>query len=153
MDQRLGLSLLVSGLLAAGPAAGQNVYRWVDAQGVTHYSETPPPGVNAERKQLRPAGAARPADTGATDWSEANRRFDARRMDQRDDEREAREKQHADAASRREHCDAMHDRMDTLRREAPVYRMNGAGEREYLDDEERRRELELTRKELAQACG
>lgn len=36
------------------PAAPQQVYRWVDAQGVTHFSEQPPEGVTSVPVTLRP---------------------------------------------------------------------------------------------------
>lgn len=42
----LVLSVLVLAGLAV-PAAAQEVYRWKDARGVTHYGDTPPPGVKA----------------------------------------------------------------------------------------------------------
>ncbi|AFV00743.1 DUF4124 domain-containing protein [Simiduia agarivorans] len=34
-------------LVPSAPAQPTQVYRWVDAQGVTHFSETPPAGVDA----------------------------------------------------------------------------------------------------------
>lgn len=36
------VALLTAGLLAT-PAAAQELYQWKDANGVTHYSDTPPP--------------------------------------------------------------------------------------------------------------
>ncbi|HEY6453080.1 MAG TPA: DUF4124 domain-containing protein [Steroidobacteraceae bacterium] len=46
--------LLAASLLALGAVAGAaTVYRWVDAQGVVHYSDTPHPG--AEQVQLSDA--------------------------------------------------------------------------------------------------
>ena len=45
-----GLLCLGTWLFAATPSALAQVYRWVDAEGVTHLSsEKPPPGVKAER--------------------------------------------------------------------------------------------------------
>lgn len=42
------LPLALAGLLAA-PAHATEVYRWVDENGVTHFTENPPPGVAADR--------------------------------------------------------------------------------------------------------
>ncbi len=39
-------------LLAVAPAWAGQVYKWKDANGVTQYSETPPPGKVAETRQL-----------------------------------------------------------------------------------------------------
>ena len=53
----LALSLLVAAAGAAlgdtGSSGATTTYRWVDAQGVVHYSDTPQPG--AERLQIQPA--------------------------------------------------------------------------------------------------
>lgn len=46
------LNVLIVSLLVALPAAGQ-IYQWKDAQGQTHFSDTPPP--NAPVKTLREA--------------------------------------------------------------------------------------------------
>ncbi len=54
MRTLLGLVVTVllgcAALVPAGLAAGTTTYRWVDAQGVVHYSDTPHPG--AEQIQL-----------------------------------------------------------------------------------------------------
>lgn len=39
-------------LLAAAPAAAQQVYQWTDANGVSHYSETPPEGIEYRSRNL-----------------------------------------------------------------------------------------------------
>ena len=48
------LALLFALLLAAVPVAAQQIYRWVDATGTTHYSQDPPPaGVKAVPVPIR----------------------------------------------------------------------------------------------------
>ena len=44
------LSLL---LMAACTAQAARVYSWVDPQGVTHYTDAPPPGKNAKEVDMR----------------------------------------------------------------------------------------------------
>lgn len=41
-------------LVPGEPAAPTQVYRWVDAEGVTHFSETPPDGVQASTITVDP---------------------------------------------------------------------------------------------------
>lgn len=62
------LSVLIVSLLATLPAAAQ-IYQWKDAQGRTHYSDTPPPGASVKTLQPKPRApvvanedATRPAD-------------------------------------------------------------------------------------------
>jgi len=50
-------------LLASGIANAAQTYRWVDAQGVVHYSDTPQPGAEKVTLPTAPPPAARPADT------------------------------------------------------------------------------------------
>lgn len=53
---RRGLWLLI-GLLAAGAAPAAELYRWVDAEGKVHYTDTPPPpsAKSGEEKRLTPS--------------------------------------------------------------------------------------------------
>jgi hypothetical protein len=48
-----GATMLGAPIHAALGDSGTTTYRWVDAQGVVHYSDTPQPG--AERLQIQPA--------------------------------------------------------------------------------------------------
>jgi Domain of unknown function (DUF4124) len=61
-----GALLATAATLLAGlatPVADAQVYRWVDADGVIHLSsEKPPPGVKAERLDIK-TGSKRPAST------------------------------------------------------------------------------------------
>lgn len=53
-------------LLAAQPVLAGKVYQWKDAQGVTHYSDSPPPGQRGMKGREVADGPAAPAtgDTG-----------------------------------------------------------------------------------------
>ena len=52
-----GLSVL--GLATGGVSAGE-VYQWKDANGVTHYSQTPPPKGQYQQRQITHHGATAP---------------------------------------------------------------------------------------------
>ncbi|KAF1014068.1 MAG: hypothetical protein GAK31_03092 [Stenotrophomonas maltophilia] len=55
------LSCLGCLLLLAGTATAAPVYKWKDANGVTQYSETPPPGKRFETREQARAPASRAA--------------------------------------------------------------------------------------------
>lgn len=56
-------AVLATGLLAL-PAAAQELYQWKDANGVTHYSDTPPPaGSEHSVRYIRQNGAATSASS------------------------------------------------------------------------------------------
>jgi glutaredoxin len=54
-------------LLAVAGAAAAQVYKWTDAQGTVHYSDTPPQGRHNEQRtsQLKPVAHAEPAQGSA----------------------------------------------------------------------------------------
>jgi len=63
MSLQTGSRLTLAALLAAGllamPAAASEVYQWKDANGVTHYSDTPPPaGSDHSVRFISQAGTA-----------------------------------------------------------------------------------------------
>ena len=63
---RLILAALLATALLALPAAAQELYQWKDANGVTHYSDTPPPaGADHSVRYISHSGAASRA-TSAT---------------------------------------------------------------------------------------
>ena len=54
-------------LLLAGPALAQSggIYQWKDAQGVTHYSDAPPPKGQYAARDIHHRDSAAPATTAA----------------------------------------------------------------------------------------
>jgi hypothetical protein len=53
----LAAFLATSILAAAGSAAAQQFFKWVDERGVTHYGEKPPPGRPAKEIDATPSGS------------------------------------------------------------------------------------------------
>lgn len=63
---RLSTCLILAALLASPLACAQSMYQWKDAQGVTHYSDTPPPRSNLAGKQINAADAMARGSAPAT---------------------------------------------------------------------------------------
>ncbi|MFC3533645.1 DUF4124 domain-containing protein [Vogesella facilis] len=59
--------MLLAGLLAAGVAEAADVYRWVDANGRTVFSDTPPPGRRSSKLTLQPGGIVPAPEASAPD--------------------------------------------------------------------------------------
>src|SRR3546814_13239592 len=62
----IGLSLL----LATGAACAQDLYQWKDANGITHYSQTPPASGSYTERTESGRGPARPVETTAPEPAE-----------------------------------------------------------------------------------
>jgi hypothetical protein len=66
-------SMIALALLLMTPLVSAQVYKWKDASGTVHYSQTPPPGVNTKFKEMKPSSdvEATPAAAPTTSKSEA----------------------------------------------------------------------------------
>ena len=70
--------LIVAGLAACSMAAVADIYKWVDADGKVHYSNTPPPKTNVEKVNVEdpapPTGGGTPAPS-AEYWKQKDDEF------------------------------------------------------------------------------
>jgi hypothetical protein len=130
------------------------MYKWVDEKGVTHYSETPPPGRKAAPVPGAPTPAPKPADAPST-WGEKDRDF-RRRQIEREQAQEQRQKKENEekrrVAMRREMCLEARHALALLREQRPIYWINEKGEREFLEDRDRPAAIERMKKNIESYC-
>lgn len=152
----LDLRCLVLGVALLGPggAPAQQVYKWVDAQGVTHYtSSPPPPGVAAKVLQAPPVPTP-PASTA----NPAQRQIDqAKRLSAEREQAEASQRQARDAAQQAQatqlaECANARQQLDAVSRGGPVFRYNTTGGRDYLPDSERDAEIARWQQQVNTLC-
>ncbi len=114
-------------LLLLAPLVGQAaLYKWVDANGVTHYSETPPQNGKAATLNVR-AGTANGTAASQEDWSAKEADFQRRKMDAVTQER--------DQANRKQQCAEARDHLARMKEASRIYQVNADGQRVYLDDQ------------------
>ena len=142
--------------LAATVAHGA-VYKWVDDQGVTHYSEKPPPGRKAGQLRIQPprpssapeAGAGAPA---AKSWQEKEAEFQQRRVAEEQARMKREQQERRSAAEQRRNCILARQNLHALEEQRPVYRINERGERVYIEDKEREAAKRRLREIVDQNC-
>jgi hypothetical protein len=153
-------------------AQAQNVWKWRDASGQLHISDTPPPpGTPAKNiisagtggaPALTPSGpASAPAglSTAAADPSAAAASALDRKKKAADKERADKEKaDHAaldakNAAIRKDNCARAQAVLPGLQDGVRISRVNDKGEREVLDDAARAGEIKHTQDAIASSCG
>lgn len=121
--------------------------KWVDDQGNVHYSDTAPKGITAQ-----------PIDSSSMstmDYEKANqglyelnKTFDAQReLNQRDQRRLEEEQQKLYIR-----CEKLRSSLKILQRPSPVYTKGGSGTRNYIDDEQREKEINDTQYTLKKHC-
>jgi len=150
--KRTLLLMLVLGF-AAGASAQQ--FRWIDKDGRVQYGDTPPPGVKATR--LKPPASTAPAPSGAAKKDGEKGLSPDAAFRKRQQEREAEEKKAAQSAT-----DAETKRMNCIAAQAEVRSIEGghristtdkSGERVYLNDDQRGRELERAQRAVSSWCN
>lgn len=128
----LGCCLLIC--LSQGSFAAK-VYTWTDENGVTHYGEHPPKGVNAKKINARTGHSEpTPAPAAATPESTAEAAQEA--PNYKDPER----------------CDAARKNLDTLTSGARIRIPDENGNMRYLADDEREAKVAETEKIIEESC-
>ena len=123
-----------------GTAGATEVYRWTDEKGVTHYSDTPPPGDRKayERVNVRTGKANAPepaAETDAASGSDAAQSTQAQ----------------VDPAARAERCQAAQRNLLLLRSDIDVAG-EVDGQTRTLTAEEREKRIEQNERIVAESC-
>lgn len=157
--------------LMALPAAAQWV--WKDSNGRTVYSDrSPPPDVKPSqivREPANPVLAAPAASTGQLaapkgsdpkaqassgpkTVAEQEMEFRKRQQERADSEKKVQEEQQKSAAKAAE-CERARGYLKGLEDGQRVMRTDAAGNREYLDDNQRAAEIERTRKMVQSVCS
>ncbi|MCE3004893.1 MAG: DUF4124 domain-containing protein [Xanthomonadaceae bacterium] len=123
-------------LSATAPAVAQQYYKWKDANGVTHYTKTPPPaGTEAERLAVQAA----PATPAAAPATEAPAQGDGMTA-------EASQKRGAA-------CEAARNNLTTLQQNPFVtIDKDGDGTGELLTPEEHNAQLAIAREQVRTLC-
>lgn len=149
-------ALLVAGL--AGHAHAQ--YAWIDDRGVKQYSDQPPPvSVPTSRILRQPGGAPSTATpvsapaapvvpAAARSLAERNAEFRKRQAEQAEKDKKAAEETRI-AADRLRNCERARDYQRALDSGVRIGTTGKDGERAFLSDEQRARELQETRRVLA----
>lgn len=141
-------ALATACLLAAGGAAAQ-AYKWTDAQGKVHFSDTPPPDRKAATVSIKPQMPADPAAVARQrDWKAQLEESGTRRLEAQN-QQAAEERNRKNAESR---CLAARRNVDTYQREGLVYRTGKDGQREYLEDKERATLLARAQERVESDC-
>lgn len=130
-------------LAAACPLALAQAYKWKDAQGVTHYSDSPPPGNSAKVERIKMSGSAvAPAGTTAAPAPARASTAPAPSTGPVADT----------PANRAKLCDQLRKNMDVLTKEAIVSVDDGKGGSRQLDANARKSQVEQTQAQMTLYC-
>jgi hypothetical protein len=157
--------LLMLFALAVATTAAAQAYKWVDKDGKVRYGDTPPPGVKATplktpsgpKPPPPPASSADASKKGADGKKDEKpltpeQAFQKRQKERAEAEQKA-EKERADADAKRENCASARSQLNTIQSGQRMTTTNAAGERSFMDDEQRERALQQAQKAVADWCN
>lgn len=137
-------ALLAAAILMPAAQASESVYKWVDDEGVTHYSHQPP--ANRDAQLITPDGTIGPAPASEPS-SQGSQQGDAASGEDED------EGGNEGPQNMTEFCNQVRERISTLDGEGPVSVRQPDDSLEQLSDEERAQRLEQARSQLQQHCS
>lgn len=141
------LTVLASGLALAlcGNAMAAQVYKWVDAQGVTHFGAQPPQGQQVETVNtvVAPGKSVAAPAPSSQEKSEPDQQSIDRKVKQQVAEQEA---------ERKRYCETMRTNLAQLQNN-PRLRVEENGETRRITEEERQARITETRDKIAENCN
>lgn len=140
-------------LLLATEAVSAKIFKWVDKNGETHYSEKAP----AEQKVLEVPTAPSPALDNGGNINQANqiKRELESEMKAGKSNREAQEKAQAtqQAETRKFRCTEAKIRLNILQQQVRIYKRDSNDEKIYMDDDTRDAEIKKMTAIAASNCA
>ena len=131
-------------------AAAAQMYKWVDEKGVTHYSETPPPDGKGAKVDIKPSGPA--TQPPATDWKQKELDTRQQRIQKEQQEQNQKAQEQNVNSARRNNCLEAQRQLNIAQTPRPVFQVNEKGEKVYLDDKERQREIDGWQANVRKYC-
>ncbi|HEX5127812.1 MAG TPA: DUF4124 domain-containing protein [Rhodocyclaceae bacterium] len=155
------LIILAPSLIAASLAApaSAEIYTWKDANGHVQYSDQPPPGVDAKPTHARAVAEqptavqsdAKAAPPAPKSMAEKDLEFRQRLADQADKAAKQKEED-ARKQQKESYCNDVKRQLTAVESGARIGKTNDKGEMEIFGDDERKREGDKLRDQLAKDC-
>ena len=146
--------LLMLFALAVATTAAAQAYKWVDKDGKVRYGDTPPPGVKAT--PLKTPSGPKPPPPPASSADASKKGADGKKDEKPLTPEQAfqkRQKERADADAKRDNCASARSQLNTIQSGQRMTTTNAAGERSFMDDEQRERALQQAQKAVADWCN
>lgn len=147
----LGVALGAAPGIATPVAAGE-YYKWIDGEGVVHFTRQPPQGRQAEVVET-PDGVAAPSEP-PDPVDEAQR--EGRGQAEEKLERQRREQQRVEAeraAMRRHNCQWARERLQFMTTNNQINIRSEDGSSRTIGEDERQRRMQRLRRVIAESCG
>ena len=147
--KRFAYTLAVTALFAAAGVNAQ-VYQWKDENGKTIYSDKPPIGAPGQPQKIHTPS---PAASSATQKTLADRDLEFRKRQKESQESaEKAQKEQSASAEKQQYCDNTRRRLQALESGERISMHDDKGERYYMDDAQREKEITKARQDIGSNC-
>ncbi|RDS82450.1 DUF4124 domain-containing protein [Dyella psychrodurans] len=141
--RRLSIALA---LLLVAPLVSAQVYKWTDAHGTTHYSESPPP-TGTKYSQVTVTGSEEPISSGSSSAPASATPTSSSSQDGNNSQPMA-----DTPENRAKMCASLKTNIGTLQGSGPVVMQNG-GQTQVLNADQRKQQLDASQSQYQQYCG
>jgi uncharacterized protein DUF4124 len=133
------------------PVFAQQMYKWVDDKGITHYTDAPPPDGRASKVDIRPTPPSGPVPP-PVDYKQ--KEIDSRGEKVQKDQQEKKDAAQAasEKALKKGRCVEAQRQLIVLSAQRPVYTVNAKGEKVYMEDEKRAAEIDKWQERAKTYC-
>ena len=144
------LLILTLFLLIATTAQAGKIYKWTDASGAVHYTQTPPPDKHVQEMNVK-VDEPKP-DTADKSKDAKQKQTENKAVNKEQAEQKAAiEKKNAEITQ--ENCKRANQRLRTISAGGRMYDINDKGERVYWDDAKRDSELSDAQQSVDKWCN
>ena len=133
----------------AATSAHADIYRWTDANGVTHFGERAPGQIDAEKVKVRNVNADPQAVKALTDMQKASESAREERLQKR----AARREKAQEAKVKGQQCASAKAHRERLVTANRLFTVNADGSRERLGEEARAEDMHRIEEEIKNLCG
>lgn len=150
---KLTIAALLGALLATPALAGQ-FYKWTDEQGVTHYTQDPPPSTAKGTAEVKVQTRAPSGTEAAIQNLQKQREAATKAMTegQKDKEQASTAPAKADKAQYADRCKKLKANLETMESHGRVTELDEKGEKRVLPEEEKAKRIDDTKRQIKAFC-
>ncbi|MFV2060125.1 MAG: DUF4124 domain-containing protein [Gammaproteobacteria bacterium] len=142
----IGISLGISNIGILG-----EIYKWTDADGIVHFGDKPENNPASVYKV--PKGNTSNVSTTNKERAEKQKKLTESLRDARRDKEEQDDKKRENIKVRKYNCRVAKDDLAKYQRASGIYDRNDVGEKVYLNEKERLREIENMKNQVNKWCS
>lgn len=150
--KKLTIAALFGALLAA-PVMAAQFYKWTDEQGVTHYSESPPPETAKGATEVKVQTRTPSGSEAAVENLQKQREAATKSLTDAEKKKTPASPVKTDKSEYAERCKKLQANLATLENSGRVSEPDDKGEKRYLTDEEKNKRMDDTRRQIKAYCN